>query len=151
MSKRERKQLQKFEARLDLVEARIESLRRLETDLRETLADHRERPGQLKITGVGELIALIESVRDVGGGAGGARESVPADTLADVVNAAGEQPSSEQEPRANVADQPSESGVGVAPGAVEARLPPVTEGEIAAWRPDENMRMSEIDLARDPT
>ncbi len=150
MSKRERKQLKKVEARLDGIAERIESLGRLEADLREARADHRERPGHLKITGMGELIALIESVRDVGG-TGGEGASAPADNLVDVVSAAGEEPSVETESRENVADQPPEGGVGATPGAVETRSPPVTEGDIAAWRPEENMRLSEIHLARDAT
>jgi hypothetical protein len=150
MSKRERKQLKKVEARLDVIAERIESLRRLEADLLEARADRCERPGHLEITGMSELIALIESVRDVGA-AGGEGAAAPADNLVDVVSGAGGPPSVETESRENVADQAPAAGVRATPGAVETRSPPPTEGDIAAWRPDENMRLSEIDLARDAT
>src|SRR5258707_1040691 len=82
---------------------------------------------------------------------GGEGASAPADNLVDVVSAAGEEPSVETKSRENVADQPPEGGVGATPGAVETRSPPVTEGDIAGWRPEENMRLSEIHLARDAT
>src|SRR5436305_6903941 len=74
---RERAQLEKIDAKLERFAARlestvqtaqsqIESLRLLELDLRQALAELRERPGYLTITGMEELLSLIESLREAG-------------------------------------------------------------------------------------
>src|SRR5437868_9357771 len=62
--------LDRFAARIEAAllagEARIESLRRLEEDLRAALRELKERPGELKVMGMDELISLIDSVRNIG-------------------------------------------------------------------------------------
>lgn len=148
---RERAQLEQIDAKLDRFatrieevlragEARVESLRRLEEELRAALAELRERPGRLQISGMDELLVLIESVRSAG--SGGA-------PLQETVGSALRRLTGERERRDAAVDSGGEHSVRVGAGVPEKPARPATFGEVGPWRPNEDMRLIEVDLDRD--
>lgn len=158
---REREQLERIDAKLDrfatriemallAAEARVESLRRLEDELRALLAELRQRTGDLRITGMDELIELIDSLRNVVPGGAAAREG---DVGSAIKRLAGEPDRRDHAPPPPPPPPAPAAGglhsVRVRADAPERQAPPVTFGDVESWRPDEDMRLIEIDVDRD--
>jgi len=156
---RERAQLERIDAKLErfaarieaalaATDARVEGLRGLEGELRATLEELRRRGDDLRITGMEELLVLIDSLRNVG--------SAPPQTSDAAVSAAikrlAGQPERPHPP--GPSEQRSLHSVRVgqtAPERPASHAPASTFADVEGWRPDEDMRLMEVDVDRDAT
>jgi hypothetical protein len=160
---REREQLERIDVKLDrfatrielallAAEARVESLRRLDDELRTLLAELRQRTGELRITGMDELLELIDSLRNVGTGGAAPGEGDVGSAIKRLAGAPdrGDRPPPPPPPPPPPA--PAEAGlhsVRARADAPERQAPPVSFGDVEGWRPDADMRLIEIDVDRD--
>jgi len=145
VARREREQLRQIEAKLDrfatrleaaltAAEMRIESLRRLEEELRVAVGELRERTGELRITGMKELLVLIDSLRHAGPGG-------PVSTEAAVNSAIRRLGGEPRRPGEETSGLHSRRATPDPP----ARPAPTTFAEVEAWRPDADMRLMQVD------
>jgi len=169
--RREREQLERVDAKLDRFaarieaaltagEARIESLRRLEDELRTLLAELRLRTDELRITGMDELLELIDSLRNLGSARAEATEVTVSSAIRRLAGEPepGVEPARPDEdgrhaPRAgpDVPEPPAPPAPAPPSPAPPAATPaaPISVGEVEAWRPDPDMRLIEVDVDRD--